>query len=330
MGATTLDRVRYVKLENTDIVDTEIEYDEFGNELPHNCDYFPMIDILTHYVDKTKAKEIRTETFRAVKDIMLKLKVTDFKGFWELNVKQFDEKINVFMTVPQIRVYAPLIEVIENRRIPKGHKDKKRDLKEMNTYISFGIKKQVLIDYAKDKEVKEIAKVGRPKETKTVKYGMYRFRIVPGDNSSRVYAPRTPTLEMWRDWCKLNQIPQRDAILQAMQVQIDDNPTENLPPLESYTKQFPVDMADIEPLTQNNRKNIMIDKNVDEISKQIIKNYNIVNFNQHLTYSEYVSNAIDLLNKQLYSKYFDLTKEQKDENLKMYQDYMNKINENSK
>lgn len=289
--------------------------------------YYPLTTVLKtepiHYTDGQIYK-IRYFSMHKMVDRMKSVGEIDFRRFWyeKVNGTMADKSIGsdtiFFGKVMQL---APIVHCIEAFTTTVSHsfKEPKKKRKNIYIYVSFGIRKDLFQQYFKSgcTVIPYIERIMIEDPYSNFRRTKIRADENPKGNSF-VKAPETPILRRWKDWCKLTNSKQYITILEAMKLQMDENPVDGLPPLEKYMENQEFFIPDTSG--ENKEKIMAIKVNIPwETANQmevIIKNYNSDPNNiEKLSKTDYVSKAVQLLNSNMDLRY---------SNPKLYEQYMKK------
>lgn len=290
-------------------------------------DYFSIDDIMRSNTIHESKETISLWKKSTISNVLLEMDkeyCVDIRKWWYTHIN--DPSIEVpygsdviwFMKNMYLAKVVKLIEVFVESK-PRKFGKYTRDL----FYISFGIKKEFFKRYftSHGKDVPKVQNTTKKPEGKLNP----DTRITIDKNSRHfVKTKRLPELQRWKDWCKLNNVSQSDAILFAMCNQIDENPTEGLPDISSYTQ-------DTVTLVKNGTSVGTVACRVSrpelDRAKEIIRAYNKkhgVDIKGEMTIARYLSLAAKMLNDVMENEYLEK------ENIESMKDEINKIDEQIK
>lgn len=277
--------------------------------------YYSITDILStekiHQPTK-KINEMRRETLRKVLIEMDKENTTDLLSWWYNHINNplyenpYGSDVIWFMKNYYLAFAVKLIEVFL-REEELTRKNSKKITKVY--YVSFGIRKDYFDRFFQSggKDVPEVKNknISRSEIKRTISAEKYdSFHIDGKPNGEKAKIPRVPEYQRWKDWCKLNKVKQSDAMIIALNNQVEENPHPDLPPIERYTK----DAAELVINPNFTRKVITIKLSEDVYKKMraIILAYNKkekLDIKGEMTNMRYADMAIEMLNNIMAKEY---------------------------
>lgn len=259
------------------------------------------------YMGEDACQNIRMKTFQSVLRIFHKYGSPDYSELWNYNISAInDAGFNYFTVNSNIAPIADLIECFEQEyKISNGNK---------RLMISFGINKEILVQYLKDvKQSKEtgekviIPKLKKP-GNKTRAEVIFGYGTIKVGIGNEVKIGRNAIFNRFQHWCSLNGISERDGILTALQNVMDDYPIEGLYDTEYYHVVTELDRMIFKSTEEKESFDIELSSVIFNQTNEIIQRYNSDPNNLEkgeMTFDTYISNALYLLNSKIPLKYRD-------------------------
>lgn len=293
-------------------------------------DYYSIYEIFKEKemkVSLDEVLELKKKSIKSVLELMKKESINDFVFYWNSHSHLFDSDTNCFAR--NIK-FAPIAHMVEAFRYINDDESSKNVGK---IFISFGIKRNVFIDYA----LKGIIAKKELKEEQIVtpdnkRYKNYSTKIEDKDGNKKgdIRIKKNALFFRWKDWCSLNDINPNVAVLKAIEKQIEENPTKGLKEIEEYyTANEPYYSIDY----TNGKKNIIlnglsIQSDVYNMIMNYIRLYNdsIDNLsNKNLSLSSVVNLSLKKLLVELELKFKSPELYNKIKQEKQEEEYFNKV-----
>lgn len=229
------------------------------SNVPYN--YFPISQILTTSGMETSKEQVlvwRKNTLKKLIEEAEKHNCVDLEIYWKTNVTDFDSHINYFARSLKIAPIAHTIEFFVTNL--KYSERQVSGIKE----VGWGIKREIFINYA----LKGIV----PRTEKTIKgstvfgAGKFNERVVSvpsrdGDKNRKIHIRKNAIYQRWSDWCKIKNIKMSDAVMDAINDQVNLNPVDGLPELIEYYK--PTEDYESKVYTKSDTRKIIFDLDSD-------------------------------------------------------------------
>lgn len=207
---------------------------KMDSNVPYN--YFPISQILNTegmQISRNQVLIWRKKTLEKLIKEAENHNCIDLDIYWKTNVTDFDSNINYFARSIKL---APIAHTIEFFVTNSKYSERQcSGIKE----VGWGIKRDTFINYALNGIIPKTEKIIRNSNL----YGIGKFeeRIVSvpsanGDKNRKIHIKKNAIYQRWSDWCKIKNIKMADAVMDAINDQVDLNPVDGLPDLIQYYK----------------------------------------------------------------------------------------------
>lgn len=266
---------------------------------------------------KMAEKDIYNLRYGSYKNVKAKYgtrAVSEMYKYWNNNVAEFDESVNLFLTVPGLEAIAHRIFMFEQ----KSDNPKNRQITQK---LSFGILREEYDNFVKTGEVvKKLTALANDEDSTLPWVAIACGRTI--EFNERVKCRNVPEVQLWKTWCKANGLKQSDAIIAAMKLQMEKNPGKaKLPPIEEFMNGKTVDDYEYtipRKYIGDDRKTglrLNADREVFEETKTMLVRYNryaeLVGIPRY-TMQDYVTKALLMFNNAVLKKLLPYSKEYKE------------------
>lgn len=260
---------------------------------------------------------MRRATFREVKRRYELSGANTFASFWNGNLDAINQMgLNQFSKLSSFKDLAGSIicfdHIVLNSK--KTHKI---------NYVSFGIKKEIYERYymelkhsiSEGRLMKDVntydPKKRRLNDTFQTQKTTIRFDSLDPKRPYLVAVAKNELFLRFEKWCNLNRIKKSDAIYEAIKLIMEQNPIEELEPLESFKIKSGITTNQVVFLgekSQNKKFLSEIPTNIYNDMCGIIRRFNLDPVNadkKRLSISTYVAQAVLAFNKSVPLKYIN-------------------------